>query len=258
MSSTSACKPGAGPRIVLSYPDVYEIGISNPALQILYTHLNDATAAAAERAYCPWPDMASEMRSSGVPLWTLETLSPVAECDLWGFTLPHELAFTNVLEMLDLAGVPLHAGERDERRSDRPWRRAGGGRPLAAGRRSSTPSSWARSRITSTRSWRRWAHGRVASGFRGSQRCRASGARPEPAACRTPGLHGVLEHAARGASGGARSRGGARPGRRRGDARLQCRLPLLSGGHVVPARARASGRPGGQGRRPPARRDRLR
>ena len=97
---------------MLSYPDVYEIGISNPALQILYTHLNDATAAAAERAYCPWPDMATQMRSFGVPLWTLETLTPVAECDLWGFTLPHELAFTNVLEMLDLAGVPLHAGER--------------------------------------------------------------------------------------------------------------------------------------------------
>ncbi|HET6495638.1 MAG TPA: radical SAM protein [Thermoleophilia bacterium] len=97
---------------MLSYPDVYEIGISNPALQILYTYLNDATPAAAERAYCPWPDMAAEMRSSGVTLWTLETMSPVAECDLWGFTLPHELAFTNVLEMLDLAGVPLHAAER--------------------------------------------------------------------------------------------------------------------------------------------------
>lgn len=91
---------------------MYEIGISNPALQILYTHLNDATPAAAERAYCPWPDMATEMRSSGVPLWTLETLTRVAECDLWGFTLPHELTFTNVLEMLDLAGVPLRAGER--------------------------------------------------------------------------------------------------------------------------------------------------
>lgn len=97
---------------MLSYPDAYEIGISNPALQILYTHLNDATPAAAERAYCPWPDMATLMRDAGVPLWTLETMSPVAGCDLWGFTLPHELTFTNVLEMLDLAGVPLHAAER--------------------------------------------------------------------------------------------------------------------------------------------------
>jgi radical SAM superfamily enzyme YgiQ (UPF0313 family) len=105
-------KPGASPRIVLSYPDVYELGISNPALQILYSGLNDATPAAAERAYCPWPDMASLMRAGDVPLWTLETLEPVATCDLWGFTLPHELTFTNVLEMLDLAGVPLHAAER--------------------------------------------------------------------------------------------------------------------------------------------------
>jgi radical SAM family uncharacterized protein len=93
---------------------VYEIGISNPGLQILYAHLNDATPAAAERAYCPWPDMAALMRAHDVPLWTLETMEPVAGCDLWGFTLPHELTYTNVLEMLDLAGVPLHAAERGE------------------------------------------------------------------------------------------------------------------------------------------------
>ena len=105
-------KPGARPRIVLSYPDVYEIGISNPALQILYSQISDATPAAAERAYCPWPDMADVMRAAGVPLWTLETFAPVSSCDLWGFTLPHELCYTNVLEMLDLAGVPLHAAER--------------------------------------------------------------------------------------------------------------------------------------------------
>jgi radical SAM family uncharacterized protein len=98
---------------VLSYPDVYEIGVSNPALQILYSHLNDATPAFAERAYCPWPDLADLMRVAGVPLWTLETFAPVAACDLWGFTLPHELCYANVLEMLDLAGVPLHAAERD-------------------------------------------------------------------------------------------------------------------------------------------------
>jgi len=107
-------KPAASPRIVLSYPDVYEIGISNPALQILYAHLNDATPAAAERAYCPWPDMAALMRAHDVPLWTLETMAPVAACDLWGFTLPHELTYTNVLEMLELAGLPLHTAERGE------------------------------------------------------------------------------------------------------------------------------------------------
>jgi radical SAM superfamily enzyme YgiQ (UPF0313 family) len=106
-------KPGARPRIVLSYPDVYEIGVSNPALQILYSQLNDATPASAERAYCPWPDMADLMRARGAALWTLETFAPVGECDLWGFTLPHELCYANVLEMLDLAGVPLRAVERD-------------------------------------------------------------------------------------------------------------------------------------------------
>ena len=107
-------KPGASPRIVLSYPDVYEIGIANSGLQILYAGINDATPAAAERAYCPWPDMATLMRARGVPLWSLESGAPVREAALWGFTLQHELTYTNILEMLDLAGVPLHAAERDD------------------------------------------------------------------------------------------------------------------------------------------------
>jgi radical SAM family uncharacterized protein len=109
-------KPGGSPLIVLSYPDVYEVGISNPGLQILYTQLADATPARVERAYCPWPDLAALMRARGVPLWTLESFSPVREADLWGFTLQHELTYTNVLEMLDLAGVPLRA--RDRRADD--------------------------------------------------------------------------------------------------------------------------------------------
>jgi radical SAM family uncharacterized protein len=107
-------KPGVSPRIVLSYPDVYEIGIANTGLQILYAVLNDATPAAAERAYCPWPDMATLMRARGVPLWSLESGEPVRDAALWGFTLQHELTYTNILEMLDLAGVPLHAVQRGE------------------------------------------------------------------------------------------------------------------------------------------------
>ena len=107
-------KPGGSPFVVLSYPDVYEVGISNPALQIIYAQLADATPARVERAYCPWPDMAELMRVRGIPLWTLESFAPVRQADLWGFTLPHELTSTNVLEMLDLAGVPLHAAERGE------------------------------------------------------------------------------------------------------------------------------------------------
>lgn len=107
-------KEGASPRIVLSYPDVYEVGISNPGLQILYSWLHELTPASVERAYCPWPDLAALMRERGVPLWTLESFSAVRECELWGFTLQHELTYTNVLEMLDLAGVPLHADERSD------------------------------------------------------------------------------------------------------------------------------------------------
>ena len=99
---------------MLSYPDVYEIGIANSGLQILYAGINDATPAAAERAYCPWPDMATLMRARGVPLWSLESGAPVREAALWGFTLQHELTYTNILEMLDLAGVPLHATARGE------------------------------------------------------------------------------------------------------------------------------------------------
>lgn len=107
-------KPGVRPRVVLSYPDVYEVGMANQAVQILYAAINDGTPAAAERAYCPWPDMAGHMRERGVRLWSLESQEPVATCDLWGITLPHELTFTNVLEMLDLAGVTLHAAERGD------------------------------------------------------------------------------------------------------------------------------------------------
>lgn len=107
-------KPGGRPRVVLSYPDVYEVGIANHAVQILYAALADDTPASVERAYCPWPDMADLMRERGVPLWSLESQEPVAVCDLWGITLPHELTFTNVLEMLDLAGVTAHATGRGE------------------------------------------------------------------------------------------------------------------------------------------------
>ncbi|MCW2925963.1 MAG: putative Fe-S oxidoreductase [Thermoleophilia bacterium] len=101
-------------RVVWSYPDAYEIGISNQALQILYAMVNERTGAWAERAYCPWPDMADAMRREGVPLFTLESWRPVRDADMWGITLQHELCYTNVLEMLDLAGVPLHAEERTQ------------------------------------------------------------------------------------------------------------------------------------------------
>ncbi|MHB1390638.1 MAG: radical SAM protein [Thermoleophilia bacterium] len=110
-------------RLVLSYPDVYEIGTANQAVQLLYSLVNGRSGAWAERAYCPWPDMASLMRQEGVPLFSLESWEPVRAADIWGITLQHELNYTNILEMLDLAGVPLHWQERGD---DEPLVFAGG------------------------------------------------------------------------------------------------------------------------------------
>ncbi|MDX6544952.1 MAG: hypothetical protein QOG02_726, partial [Gaiellales bacterium] len=97
-------KPAATRLVALCYPDAYEIGISNQALQILYAQVNRRETFAAERAYCPWPDMADTMRADGIPLFTLESWRPVREADLLGITLQAELTYSNVLEVLDLAG----------------------------------------------------------------------------------------------------------------------------------------------------------
>ena len=105
-------KPQATRLVALCYPDAYEIGISNQALQILYTQVNEREAFAAERVYCPWPDMADVMRREGIPLFTLESWRPAREADLLGITLQAELTYSNVLEVLDLAGIPLRAADR--------------------------------------------------------------------------------------------------------------------------------------------------
>jgi len=116
-------KPTARVRVALCYPDAYEIGISNQALQILYTLVNEQTEAAAERVYTPWPDMADAMRREGVPLFTLESWRPVRDYDLVGITLQAELTYSNVLETLDLAGIPLRSADRGD---DAPIVMAGG------------------------------------------------------------------------------------------------------------------------------------
>lgn len=107
-------KPSAAVRVAIAYPDVYEVGISNQALQILYALVNERTTAAAERVYCPWPDMADAMRREGIPLFTLEGWRPVRDLDLVGITLQAELTYSNVLEMIDLIGMPLRAAERTD------------------------------------------------------------------------------------------------------------------------------------------------
>jgi len=102
-------------RFALAFPDVYEVAMSHLGLAILYNVLNRKEDIAAERVYAPWPDMERHMRASGIPLMSLESAIPVREFDALGFSLQYELSYTNVLNMLDLAGIPIWASDRDER-----------------------------------------------------------------------------------------------------------------------------------------------
>jgi len=100
---------------LLVYPDTYEIGLPNQGLQILYEILNERPDASAERTYAPWVDMESAMRSAGVPLFSLETHRPAATFDVIAFNLSAELVYTNVLNLLDLAGLPVRGTARRSR-----------------------------------------------------------------------------------------------------------------------------------------------
>jgi radical SAM family uncharacterized protein/radical SAM-linked protein len=97
----------------LAFPDVYEVGMSHQGIKILYRILNSADRIAAERVFCPWVDMEAALRDNGRPLETLESGTPLAELDVLGFSLQHELCYTNVLTMLELAGIPFRAADRD-------------------------------------------------------------------------------------------------------------------------------------------------
>ena len=100
--------------IALAFPDVYEVGMSYLGFKILYHLLNKEAGVQAERVYAPWVDMETKMRERNIPLRTLETEKTLAECDIVGFTLQYELSYTNILNMLDLGGVPVLAAERGE------------------------------------------------------------------------------------------------------------------------------------------------
>ena len=102
-------------RFAMAFPDTYEVGMSNLGLQILYDAVNRHSDALCERAFAPWPDMEAVMRAQGIPLYALESRRPLSEFDVIGFSLPYELNLTNVLNMLDLAGLPLRREERDAR-----------------------------------------------------------------------------------------------------------------------------------------------
>ena len=101
-------------RIALAMADVYEVGMSNLGLKILYEILNRRDDIAAERVYAPWLDMEEEMRRRGIPLFSLETFREISSFDILGFSLQYELLITNTLNMLDLAGLRLHAAERTD------------------------------------------------------------------------------------------------------------------------------------------------
>ncbi len=101
-------------RFALALPDVYEVGMSNLGLAILYGILNQRTDTAAERVYAPWIDMEKEMRVKDIPLFSLESHDEIRNFDFLGFSLQYEMIFTNVLNMLDLAGIPLHSADRRE------------------------------------------------------------------------------------------------------------------------------------------------
>lgn len=110
-------------HVCLIYPDIYDVGLPNLGLAILYDELNRLEGISCERSYLPWVDMIELMRERSIPLLSLETSSPVASFDLVGFTLAHELVCTNVVETLDLAGISIKACDRDE---DEPIVIAGG------------------------------------------------------------------------------------------------------------------------------------
>ena len=112
----SVCKDWAQVDITfaLAFPDVYEVGMSHIGSAILYSTLNNVDWIAAERSYTPWPDREEQLRGSNTKLASLESDTPLDKFDIIGFSLQYELCYTNVLTMLDLAGLPLRSTDRDE------------------------------------------------------------------------------------------------------------------------------------------------
>lgn len=101
-------------KVALVFPDIYDIGMSNLGWFILYDILNKRPDTLAERSFAPWSDMEDAMRQSGLPLYSLESKHPLNQFDILGFSLPYETLYTNTLNILDLAGIPLFNNQRDE------------------------------------------------------------------------------------------------------------------------------------------------
>src|SRR5437764_4121152 len=99
-------------KVLLAFPDAYTLGMSHHGLQVLYTLMNSDPQWACERAFTPWVDFEAELRRHRLPLYSLETFTPLRDFDVVGFSLQYEVCYTNLLTMLDLGGIPLHAKDR--------------------------------------------------------------------------------------------------------------------------------------------------
>jgi len=110
-------------RFAFCFPDTYEIGMSHLGMKILYHLLNERSDCYCERVFAPWTDMEDKMRENNIPLYALETKDPIKDFDFAGFTLQYEMSFSNIVNMLDLAGIPILSGERAQ---DAPFVCAGG------------------------------------------------------------------------------------------------------------------------------------
>ncbi len=240
---------------LLVYPDTYEIGLPNQGLQILYEILNEREDALAERAYAPWTDMERAMRDAGIPLFSLETTRPAAEFDVLAFNLSAELTYTNVLNLIDLAGLAVRSNERT---GDAPLVVAGGHcafnpEPLAdfvdafvlgdgeevVGEISEVLLDRAAGRLRSRHELLR-ALARVDGVYvpvlyEGALRRHASGGggsalRRRPRACREAGDRRPGGVALPEAAAGTANGGGARPAERRGVPGLHQGMSVLPGG----------------------------
>ena len=105
-------KAGVDLRVAFCFPDTYEIGMSNIGMRILYGIMNNMDGVWCERVFAPWGDMEAAMRRHQIPLYALESRDPVKDFDLIAFSIGYEMSYTNILNMLNLAGVPLLSRDR--------------------------------------------------------------------------------------------------------------------------------------------------
>jgi radical SAM family uncharacterized protein/radical SAM-linked protein len=113
-SEVNIIRKDANIRVALCFPDTYEIGMSHIGLKILYSIINNIPYASAERVYAPWIDFEAYLRHNNLPLTSLENQRPLGDFDIIGFTLQYEMSYTNILNMLDLGGIPVRAEERGD------------------------------------------------------------------------------------------------------------------------------------------------